>query len=210
MTNNDKEIELNGEDIFSNWNSLIGTQDSPKKQSEEMELSLDNLMTDGGEAHWLELMQKTNLSGMDLVALKVIPNYIHDFKSEYAQLKVQSRLFLLSVTQVHRNELRVAGLSEDQIDGLVNGIIPVNWTIHLKYPVAYGGTITLNNFVLMPHHPFHEELHHFINQQIVTDAGVMTPSTLYVPTPKSDVYIPFGSNEMPSKIIHFESIGGLK
>ena len=211
MTNDNKENELNGADVFSDWNTLIASPDPGAKQNDDAGLDMANLMTGStDENYWLELFQKTNLSGMDLVALKLIPNYEHDFKAEQAQTKVQARVFLLGLAHLHRNDLRVAGLSEDQIDGLSNGIVPINWTVHLKYPVAYGGTITPNNFVLMPHHPFHEELHHFINQQIISDAGVITPATLYVPAPKSAVYVPFGSNEMPDKIIHFETVGGAK
>ncbi len=210
MTDNKQDNELNGADVFADWNSLIASPQTAPKQ-DDFGLDLGNLMTGSSdENYWLQLFQKTNMSGMDLVALKLIPNYDHDFKAEQAQTKVQARVFLLELSHEYRNDLRVAGMSEDQIDGLSNGIVPVNWTVHLKYPVAYGGTITANNFVLMPHHPFHEELHHFINQQIVTDAGVMSPATLYVPTPKSAVYVPFGSTEMPDKIIRFEVAGGAK
>jgi len=209
MTKDNKQDELNGADIFSDWENLIGSP-TPSQKQEEEGLSLDNLMTDGGETYWLDELTKTNLSGMDLVALDLIPYYVHDFKAEYAQMKTQVHIFLLKLAYAYRNDLRVAGLSEDQIDELSKGLLPMNWTVHLKYPVAYGGTITAHNFVLMPHHPFHEELHHFINRQIVTDAGVMNPATLYVPTPKSAVYVPFASNEMPSKIIHFQTMGDAK
>lgn len=210
MTEDNKQNELNGADIFSDWDSLIGTPATAPKQSDDTGLDLNNLMTESSEDHWLKLFQKTNMSGMDLIALKLIPNYTHDFKSEHLQLKTQARVFLLGLSHLKRNDLRVAGLSEDQIDALSTGNLPINWTVHLKYPVAYGGAITTNNFVLMPQHPFHEEIHHFINQQIVTDAGVMTPPILYVPAPKSAVYIPFGSNEMAQQVIHFETAGGNK
>ena len=209
MQDEDKNTELNGADVFSNWDQLMGGQG--EASSPEIDaLSLDNLMVDGGDAHWLALFQKTNLSDMDLVALKLVPNYDHDFQMEQAQLKSQMHLFLADLTNAHLNELRVAGLSEDQIGNLSKGILPVNWTVHLKYPVAYGGTIAMNNLVLIPQQPFHEELHHFLNRQLLTDAGVINPPVLYVPAPKTPVYVPFGSKDMATQVLHFETMGGTK
>ena len=98
--------------------------------------------------------------------------------------------------------MRVAGLSEKQLEDISKGNLPINWTIHLKYPLSYGGTISIENLVLIPHYPFHEELHLFVNQQIVTDAGIMSPATLYMPVPKSAVYVPFGANEIADHVVH--------
>lgn len=209
MQNENKNTELNGADIFSDWDKLVSGQVDPPKD-EMNSLSLDSLMLDNSESRWLELFKQTNLSGMDLIALKLIPNYVHDFQMEQAQLKSQAHLFLLNLSNRYVNDLRIAGLSEDQIEGLSKGVLPINWTIHLKYPVAYGGTITVNNFVLMPQQPFHEDLHAFLNRQILTDAGVITPPVLYVPTPKTSIYIPFGADEMSSEVIHFDTIKGNK
>ena len=206
MDDKNEMVELDGAQVFSDWNNLINGDKAQPAETKE-DISLDNLMTDGGGDRWLREFQTTNLMDMDLVALKSIPAYVHDFKAEQAQLRVQANIFLLKLPTTHLNELRVAGLSDDQIDMLGRGILPINWTVHLKYPLAYGGVITPENLVLIPQHPFHENLHHFINQQIITDAGVMTPETLYVPVPKKNVYIPFGSNEMATEIIHFETTG---
>ena len=49
------------------------------------------------------------------------------------------------------------------------------------------------NMVLIQCQPFHELIHDFINQQILSDAGVGHPKTVYVPTPVGKVYIPEGS-----------------
>lgn len=209
MDTNDKNVELDGTEIFSNWDQLVQSDEKPATSSDVLDMALDNLEFEGGEAHWLELFQKTNLSGMDLVALQHIRTYTHDFKAETQQLKTQTRRFLFGLAGTHGDELRVAGLSEEQIGQLTEGKLPVNWTVHLKYPLAYGGTITESNLVLMPHHPFHEDLHAFINQQIVTDAGAMSPNILYVPTPKSAVYVPYGSDDMAKEVIHFQQ-GGMK
>lgn len=206
MNNENKMDELDGAQIFSDWANLTGTPQNTAPEKND-EFSLDNLMSSGGEDYWLQKFQETNLTGMDLVAVKLIPAYIHDFAAEQAQLKAQTHAFLTNLATTHLNDLRIAGLSEDQINGLNRGDLPINWTVHLKYPVAYGGVITPDNLVLIPHHPFHESLHHFINQQTITDAGVMTPDTLYIPVPKTSVYVPFGTQEMATTITHFETMG---
>ena len=205
MTNDKNEnIELDGAEVFSDWSQLMGENAPSKKEGESFDFSLDNLQTDNGDAHWLEIFQTTNLPDMDLVALNLVRTYIHDFKTEHTKFKENSRAFLLSLPNTHLNELRVAGLSHNQIENMAKGILPINWTIHLKYPLAYGGTITENNFVLIPHYPFHETLHLFINQQMLTDAGVISPATLYMPVPKSAVYVPFGTNEITDHVVHPE------
>ena len=214
MDKNTSDVELDGAEIFSNWSQLVQTDEVAQKQNtantdDVLDMALDNLALDGGDAHWLEVFQKTNLSDMDLVALPLIRHYEHDFKAEYQQMKNQTQVFLANLVRTHVNELRVAGLSEEQISNLKEGQLPVNWTVHLKYPLMYGGTITVDNLVLIPHHPFHEDLHHFINRQMVTDAGVMSPAVLYVPAPKTAVYIPYGSSDMAEQVTRFQQ-GGLK
>ena len=207
MDTNDKNVELDGAEVFSNWDQLVQSDDKSTTNTDILDMALDSLAVDGGDEHWLKLFQKTNLSDMDLVALKLVRNYTHDFKAESQQLKAQMHQFLLNLSGSHVDELRVAGLSEDQIGHLVEGKLPINWTVHLKYPLAYGGTITENNLVLIPEHPFHEDLHAFINQQIVTDAGVMSPAVLYVPVPKSPVYVPYGSSDMTKEVVHYQQGG---
>ena len=88
------------------------------------------------------------------------------------------------------NDLRAAGISEENIFYLTKGILPVNWTVHLKVPPLYGGQAQPENLVLMQSQPFHEQIHDFINRQVLTEAGVGRPKILYVPTPVGKVYIP--------------------
>lgn len=212
MDKDNENAELDGADIFSNWDQLVQSDQPathPNASDDTLSLALDNLALDGGETHWLSLFQKTNLSDMDLVALSLVRSFEHDFKAEAQQFKSQAQLFMAELSTAHKDELRVAGLSEDQIIDLAQGKLPINWTLHLKYPLAYGGALVAHNLVLIPQHPFHEDLHHFVNQQMVTDAGVISPAVLYVPVPKSAVYVPYGSAEMAKEVIHFQQ-GGLK
>ena len=196
--------ELEGTDVYSDWDSLMSAPSSSAPKSSEADLTLDNLIGGNGDTEWLSIFQKTNLPGMDLVALNLFPGYVYDFGRDQHLMNTQVRNFLLMLPIEHLNELRVAGLSEDQIANISGGILPINWTVHLKYPLAYGGTIEKDNLVLIPHHPFHEELHHFVNQQIVTDAGVISPHVLYMPVPKGTVYVPFAETNMASEVKHIQ------
>ena len=205
MTDNNKDnVGLDGAEIFADWSQLMGASEPEKKESEALDFSLDNLEFEGGDAHWLKIFQEANLPDMDLVALHLTRGYEHDFKTEMADLKEKRRLFLAHLAETHLNELRVAGISEEQIEMISKVIVPINWTVHLKYPLAYGGVIKPEHFVLIPQYPFHEAIHRFVNQQIVTDAGVMTPATLYMPVPKSAVYVPFGVGEKADHIVYLE------
>ena len=210
MEKKEPDLELDGAEIFSNWSQLVQeTGSSPSESTDVLDMALDSLSVEGGDRHWLTLFQKTNLSDMDLVALQKLPNYDRDLASECQQIKNQKAAFLLELVRTHADDLRVAGLSDEQIDRLKEGKLPVNWTVHLKYPLAYGGTITVDNFEFIPQHPFHEDLHHFINQQITTEAGVISPAVLYVPVPKASVYVPYGASDMAKEVMHFKQ-GGTK
>ena len=209
MSPHEDDFQLDGAQLFENWDSLTQVAHAqPNPNDQEIDFALDNLDAPNNDAYWLNQFQKTNLYGMDLVALKRIAHYTHDFKSETVQKKKQMAVFLQHLPANHFDALRVAGLDEDQIKALFQGKLPINWTLHLKYSLAYGGTISEENFVLIPHYPFHEEIHRFLNQQILSDAGVITPPILYVPVPKTAVYVPYGTNEMATQVLHFNPKGG--
>ncbi len=208
-----KNTELDGAEIFENWDQLVASPTSEKKAdapSEELSFSLDSLMGESGDDHWLKQFQTTRLTDMDLVALRHLKEYTPDYKAEQAAFRLARAQFLQNVAQTHLNELRVSGLSPEQIEALSQGELPVNWTLHLKYPLAYGGVITAEHLVLISHHPFHEELHHFVDRQMITAAGVMNPPVLYMPVPKSAVYVPYNGKKMADKVVHFAPKGGDK
>ena len=192
MTNDSKTMtELDGSEIYPEWDSLMGGTPVSKNTADTFELSLDNLMDSNGESTWIQQFQKLNLPGMQLIALHLPPVLIQlDLPTQNTILHITRHHFLMTLPETHFNDLRIAGLTDDEIDQISKGIIPVNWTIHLKYPPKYGGTIDVNNMVLIAQHPFHEQIHQFLNQQMITDAGIITPPVLYVPTPDNTVYVP--------------------
>ena len=145
-----------------------------------------------GAEYWENLFQESNFGGMDLMGLSYYPITIHeeDFFKKYSTSR---RIFMADVLANNLNDLRAAGISEENIFYLNKGVLPANWTVHLKYPPLYGGGPDPENMVLIQCQPFHELIHDFINQQILSSAGIGHPKTLYVPTPTGKVYIPEGS-----------------
>jgi hypothetical protein len=107
-------------------------------------------------------------------------------------LETLKLVFLKDLVDQYLNDLRSADISEESIFYMSKGILPTNWTVHLKYPLLYGGNLDMDNLVLIPIHPFHELIHKYINQQILTSAGVGHPQKLYIPVPLGKVYIPNG------------------
>lgn len=185
--------ELDGAEIFQNWDQLIQDPQNSSALSKE-ELDFDALMgaPEKGQDYWENLFQESNFGGMDLMGLSYYPITIQEeeFFKKYNRSK---RDFITDIVTNNMNDLRSAGISEENIFYLSKGILPANWTVHLKYPPLYGGQPDAENMVLIQCQPFHELIHDFIDKQILTTAGVGHPKTLYVPTPVGKVYIPEGA-----------------
>ncbi len=184
--------ELDGTDIFDNWDQLVGQPASQLQKSELDDGLMDALMSDEkGQDYWVNLFQSENFAGMDLMTAPYHPYTLNELQNHQDFLKLRAD-FLQDLTQNYLNDLRAAGLSEESIFYMKKGILPANWTVHLKYPLLYGGKLEMENLVLIPEHPFHKLIHTFLNRQLFSDAGKAHPKTLYVPVPLGKVYISGG------------------
>ena len=202
--------ELNGEDIYPEWENLLRSDKAETPATKSDDFSLDNLMVGNDENMWVERFRKHRFLGMQLIALHTPPVPIDlDLSQQHTIIHVTRHAFLTKLPTTHLNDLRIAGLTEEDIAAISKGIVPVNWTVHLKYPLQYGGQIEPDNMVLMPQYPFHEQIHAFLNQQMVTDAGVITPTVLYVPTPTNNVYVPI-AGQMDDMAPQHITLGGAK
>ena len=142
--------------------------------------------------YWEDLFQESNFGGMNLMGLSYYPITVHE-EEFFKKYNAEKKLFIQDILTNNLNDLRAAGISEENIFYLSKGVLPANWTIHLKYPPLYGGRPDQENMVLIQCQPFHELIHDFIDKQILTSAGIGHPKTLYVPTPVGKVYIPEGT-----------------
>jgi len=175
---------LNAEDVFADWDKLL---QAPLFDDE----SLDQMQLEGqGQGYWEKLFNEMNFPGMDLMAVPYYPQVNMDILTQQKLLNRTIRDFVRYLSYHLTNDLRSAGVSEEGLFYMKRGQIPENYTVHLKYPLNYGGTIDFNNMVFMQARPFHELIHRYINKQIIGPEGVLTPSQLYVPVPTGKVYIP--------------------
>lgn len=143
------------------------------------------------QKYWENLFNEMNFPGMDLMAVSYFPNPQQDLIELHQQFKRVSRDFVRLVSYNYITDLRAAGISEEGIFYMKKGKLPENFTVHLKYPLEYGGTLDFTNMVLIQDKPFHDLIHAYMDRQILTPSGLNFPQLLYVPVPVGKVYIPF-------------------
>ncbi|MBR1777748.1 MAG: hypothetical protein IJ752_04095 [Alphaproteobacteria bacterium] len=139
------------------------------------------------KALWEWQFQQTGLINMDLIEVDYVPldpNWLAELRKAFKRTR---RDFLKYVGYHHVNELLAAGMSEEAIKLVKKGKAPENFNIHIRVPFDYGGTNSFSNLVLIQTHPFHTEIHRFIDMQTLTQPN-FKPRKLFLPAPKGKVY----------------------
>ena len=190
MTDTQEQLSLStslkAEDVFAEWDKLL---QEPLYDT----TSIDDLQLEGqNQAYWESLFNSMNFPGMDLMATPYYPRQVDDYAAQQKLLNRTIRDFVRYLSYHLANDLRSAGVTEEGLFYMKRGQIPENFTVHLKYPLDYGGTIDFNNMVFIQSRPFHELIHLYINKQIIWPEGVLTPEQLYIPVPVGKVYVPMG------------------
>lgn len=139
---------------------------------------------------WETVFNETNFAGMDLMEVHYFGQGTENQLENHKLFRRLSKDFTRYLGYHYAMDLRAAGISEEGIFYIKKGILPENYTIHLKYPLAYGGTVDFNNMVLMQNHPFHDLIHTYIEKQMLLENGWEFPEKLYVPAPVGKIYIP--------------------
>lgn len=124
---------------------------------------------------------------MDLIEAEFValePNWLSELRKAFKRTR---RDFLKYVGYHHVNELLAAGMSEEAIKLVKKGKAPENFNVHVRVPFDYGGTNSFSNLVLIQTHPFHTEIHRFIDMQTLTQPN-FKPRKLFLPAPKGKVY----------------------
>lgn len=138
---------------------------------------------------WEWQFQQTGLINMDLIEVEYVPLDAAWMLELRKAFKRTRRDFLKYVGYHHINELLAAGMTEDAIKLVKKGKAPENFNIHIRVPFDYGGTNSFSNLVLIQTHPFHTEIHRFIDMQTLTQSN-FKPRKLFLPSPKGKVYFP--------------------
>ncbi len=140
-------------------------------------------------AYWEKKFQSMNFPAMDLLEATAYPMTRiekYEFVKKFSRMKKDFLVFLVT-NQIH--SLRSAGLGEEDLFYLKKGILPENFTVHLKIPFDYTGTVDFSNFVLMQNIPYHDLIHSYLNMQFNGLNRLEMPQKLYVPAPVGNIYI---------------------
>lgn len=138
---------------------------------------------------WEWRFKQTGLVNMDLIEADYVPldsAWLLELRKAFKRTR---RDFLKYVGYHHVNELLAAGMSEDAIKLVKKGKAPENFNIHIRVPFEYGGTNSFSNLVLIQTHPYHVEIHRFIDMQTLSQPN-FKPRKLFLPAPKGKVYFP--------------------
>ena len=138
---------------------------------------------------WEWKFQQTGLVNMDLIEVDFVPldpGWLLELRKAFKRTR---RDFLKYVGYHHVNELLAAGMNDEAIKLVKKGKAPENFNIHIRVPFDYGGTNSFSNLVLIQTHPFHTEIHRFIDMQTLSQPN-LKPRKLFLPAPKGKVYFP--------------------
>lgn len=141
------------------------------------------------KALWEWQFQQTGLVNMDLIEAEFVPldsAWLLELRKAFKRTR---RDFLKYVGYHHVNELLAAGMTEEAIKLVKKGKAPENFNIHIRIPFDYGGTNSFSNLVLIQTHPFHTEIHRFLDMQTLAQPN-FKPRKLFLPAPKGKVYFP--------------------
>ncbi len=141
------------------------------------------------KSFWEWQFKQTGLVNMDLIEADFVPldpAWLAELRKAFKRTR---RDFLKYVGYHHVNELLAAGMTEEAIKLVKKGKAPENFNIHIRIPFDYGGTNSFSNLVLIQTHPFHTEIHRFIDTQTLTQPN-LKPRKLFLPAPKGKVYFP--------------------
>lgn len=160
----------------------------PSRQKKTVVTVTDEMLYD--LSYWEAKFQEMNFPGMDLVEATAYPLTLLEKVNRKKQYNRVKRDFLRYVAYNYLNDLRNAGLDEDSIFYFKKGIMPENFNIHIKIPFDYTGDVSFSNMVLIQNRPFHEDIHRYMDMQMVGMPSSVRPRKLYIPVPTGKVYIP--------------------
>lgn len=191
---NESDIEVwQGEEVSS---SVDETNDEQVliKNADIITPRVVDVNDDAGIWEWQFSM--FNLPSMSLMEVMYQPTDINK-KAEFRRLfKRIRRDFLRYIAYYNQAELEAAGVDEKGLRNLKKGKAPENYDVHLKVPVEYGGTVEFLNLLFIQTHPFHDDIHKFLDMQITSQPFGCKLSRLYVPYTESRVYVPKDSSAL--------------
>ena len=137
-----------------------------------------------------------NLPNMVLKEVDFAPLAVNKKNELRRGFKRARRDFLRYIAYYNVSELQDAGIDEKGLRILKKGKVPENCDVHLKVPFEYGGTNDFSNLIFIQTHPFHEDIHKFIDMQTTSQPLGCRLSKLYIPVADGRVYVPNDSSAL--------------
>lgn len=142
------------------------------------------------EAERLEKVKNLpdNVHGVDLIEIdytRVTDKVLKEKRHEFTKARKE---FLASLAKDQIDVLKVAGLTEKQIELIAKGDCPNGWNVHHKNPLGGCGKNELGNFILIKNDPYHIDFHKFSDIQIKNMREGETRK-IKMPMPKGSVFI---------------------
>ncbi|MGD9638018.1 MAG: hypothetical protein AB7U85_03040 [Alphaproteobacteria bacterium] len=139
---------------------------------------------------WEWEFENFNLPGMELQEVTMVVQstaWKNDMRKAFKRAR---RDFLKFVGYHHQDECLEAGVDEEGLKLLKKGRAPENFNVHMKIPLDYLGTNDFSNLCLIKTHPFHIDLHKFLDLQITKQFNGAKPKRILLPVPVGKVYVP--------------------
>lgn len=142
--------------------------------------------------YWSAEFHKIAFPGMDLMECVFFRTVGIDFGEKQKLLHQITPEFMKFLADNYAEDLETADVPESGLYLMQKGKVPPHFTIHLKYPLEYGGVVDFQHLCLMQDIPYHHRIHQFIARQFISpDKSLIKPRRLYIPTPPGRVYMPY-------------------
>ena len=145
----------------------------------------------GDRSLWELQLNNSNLPGMQLEEFHLKTHdakYRNELRRGYKRAR---RDFLKLISYNNTQDLYAAGLSDVDIAMLRKGRACENFNVHRKVPYEYGGTNDFSNLMLIQTHPYHDNLHKFLDMQIFIHPLGAKVKRLFIPVYEGKVYLPY-------------------
>lgn len=137
---------------------------------------------------WEKQFAQMNLPNVPLqeIHLKSIaPKEIIQMQIGFSRIRKE---FIKYVAYNLKKQLVALGLLPFEIEEMQKGKSPENFNAHIKVPFDYGGTLDFDNLIMIPTHPYTDEIYKYIDMQLLQYPIDRPASILYMPVPKGKVF----------------------
>lgn len=134
-----------------------------------------------------EFLKKNQLKNISLIETPYQPQSLWELHDIYKQYQTARKIFIRRLGHNAQNYCLEAGLKENDIQLLKQGLLPENYNTHLKLPFDFGGRADMENFSLIKTHPTHIILHQIIDYQ-VEKGMLLTRKKIFLPFFEGMIY----------------------